>query len=219
MKNSKKYIKRHNPYIKAFLTALIFTIICLSSYIRLSLYSGFSPKQYSSADDIDTCYSDNTKYIECHASKLYYSGYDYLAGNKMKGHYYYSLENQKCTIYLISTGFVSNFDTPPLELTDITFRAVLKKNDTNLKPLLEYMSSDLNWNYSGIARHSASTIISQYHYDMPAYIAITVISVAGFIATIIFAVLAFVNNKNIDTNKNNVIERNNNNEHNNDIVS
>ena len=36
---------------------------------------------------------------------------------------------------------------------------------------------------------------------------------------IIFAVLAFVNNKDIDTNKNNVIERNNNNEHNNDIVS
>lgn len=210
MNQIKSHSKLHNPYFSTFIPALLFTLLCLGTCLRLSLISGFAPANFNSLDDIDTYYSNGTKYVECSASKLYYSGYDYVAGNKVRGHYYYSLENEKCTVYLLSAKYIKNHSQSyadfssqsetsaaefPIELENITFKASLKKNDTNLKPLLEYMAADLNWNYNSLSQHTCSTLISQYNYSFKILMFILIITLSGLFTTVISAVLTIKHTK------------------------
>ncbi len=165
------YLKIHNakissrsPYLWAFLVSLIITVTCIVTFFKLSILSSFSPIAYTSDKNIDEYYDSGTHYVNCHADTLYYTGYDYLRHNSVKGHYYYSLTDSKCTIYLISSSYLNNTKNPPLTLENVNFNAALKKDHSNLKPLLEYMASDLNWNYHGISRHTSTVLVSEYNY-------------------------------------------------------
>ena len=195
MKLTRPQINIHNHYFQLFILIFIFTIFSVSACIRLSIFSGFSPVECSSSDDMDSHYDAGDKYLKISAEKLYYTGYDYLVRNSVRGHYYYSLENEKCTIYLISCDYLNNAGKPPLTLENISLNAALKKNDPYLKPLLEYMAADLNWNYSGLSAHTGTVVVSEYHYSLPLYITIALTAIFGIIATVISAVYIVIKSK------------------------
>ena len=186
----KKFILQ-NPYIYTFLIALVFAILCTVSFFRLSILSSFSPIAYNYDKDIDSYYDDNCKYVRCTVDKLYYTGYDQVNHNKVTGHYYYTLLNDRCTIYILSSKQVGDSSNPPVVLENQSFNATLKKNDKNFKPLLEYMSTDLNWNYSGMLRHTSTTIIDQKSYNILTYILLSVFTFVSVTMTLIFAVIAW----------------------------
>lgn len=181
-------ISTHNPYLWAFSVSLIITVMCIITFFRLSILSSFSPIAYTSDKSIDEYYEDDIHYVSCHADTLYYTGYDYLRRNRVKGHYYYSLTDGKCTIYLISSSYVGNTKNPPLTLENVTFNATLKKDHSNLKPLLEYMASDLDWNYHGISRHTSTILVSQYHYSPLLYTLVFILCFICIGATIILGI-------------------------------
>ena len=79
----------------------------------------------------------------------------------------------------------------PVSLDNVSFKAVLKKNDTYLKPLLEYMAIDLNWNYSGLSSHTSAIMISQYHYSLPLYLCLLIITFIGIISLVFYIVKYF----------------------------
>lgn len=195
MKSNKLKLNVHSHYFQLFILILIFTVFSASACIRLSIISGFSPQSASSSDDMDSFCDDGVIYLKVAADKLYYTGYDYLVRNRVKGHYYYSLENEKCTIYLISCGYLNNTGAPPVTLENVSFNAALKKNDPYLKPLLEYMASDLNWNYAGLSAHTGTVVVSEYHYSLPLYILIALMTLVGIIASIISGVFAVIKSK------------------------
>lgn len=186
----------NNPYLYALTISFVFTAFCIAACSRLSLLSSLTPVVYNSDSSIDRYYDDDSRYIRCHAKKLYYSGYDYSAHGKIKGHYYYALENDTCTLYLLSENMIKDAQNPPLTLSDVTFTATLQKNDAHLKPLLEYMSVDLGWNYAGLSKCTSSILISEYHYNAPVYILIGIITFAGIACTLILLICAFHHCKN-----------------------
>lgn len=181
----------HNPYLYALTISFVFTAFCIAACSRLSLLSSLTPVVYNSDSNIDRYYEEDSRYIRCHAKELYYSGYDYTAHGKIKGHYYYALENSSCTLYLLSTKMIKDSLNPPLTLSDITFTATLKKNDVHLKPLLEYLSADLGWNYTGLSKCTSPILISEYHYNAPAYILIGVLTFTGIACTLLLLICAF----------------------------
>ena len=90
--------------------------------------------------------------------------------------------------------FPQNFNKDndiPVSLDNVSFKAVLKKNDTYLKPLLEYMAIDLNWNYSGLSSHTSAIMISQYHYSLPLYLCLLIITFIGIISLVFYIVKYF----------------------------
>ncbi len=184
----KKFILQ-NPYLYTFVITLVFSIMCLISFFRLSIIASFSPIAYSVDGDIDELYNSDCRYVRCNISKMYYTGYDYISHNKIAGHYYYTLYDDTCTIYLLSADYVGCPDSPPIMIENQSFNATLKKNDANFKPLLEYMSSDLNWNYSGMLRHTNTTIIDQRAYNISTYVLLAVLTFAGVTATLVTGIL------------------------------
>lgn len=190
MIGKKKFVLQ-NPYVYAFAIAIAFAIICLVSFFRLSILSSFSPIAYKAADDIDTYYEGGTRYVRCTTEKLYYTGYDQVKHNNVTGHYYYALGNDRCTIYILSADYVGSPNNPPLVLENRVFNAALKKNDNNFKPLLEYMATDLNWNYAGILRHTNTTIVDQKNYNVLTYSLLAVLTFTSIVAIPITAMLAW----------------------------
>ena len=203
-----------NHQIQAAVFLFLFVLITISACMSISLFKSFKPQSYSSSDNIDDCYLSGARYVNVNADTLYYTGYDYLDHDRVKGHYYYTLADDRCTIYLISTKYFNKDNIKILDIgtgsgciaitlnkllnscditgiDDVSFKAVLKKNDTYLKPLLEYMAIDLNWNYSGLSSHTSAIMISQYHYSLPLYLCLLIITFIGIISLVFYIVKYF----------------------------
>ena len=185
----------HNPYLSACLISLILTICCCIICDRLAIFSSFSPTDLHADENVDTLYEQGKRYVSCTAPALYYTGYDYTSHGKVQAHYYYSLNEDNCTIYLIANDFIQDASVP-LTLTDVAFHAVLRRNDKNLKPLLEYMAADLGWNYSGLSKHTSLTLISMYHYHPFAIKFVGCLTLIGFFCCLLFLCLAIIRRKN-----------------------
>lgn len=95
-----------NHQIQAAVFLFLFVLITISACMRISLFKSFKPQSYSSSDNIDDCYLSGARYVNVDADTLYYTGYDYLDHDCVKGHYYYTLADDRCTIYLISTNIL-----------------------------------------------------------------------------------------------------------------
>lgn len=130
---------------------------------KLPVIECFFPISYSTSDNADNLYT-NYDYINFEGGVLYYTGYDYMVAGRIRGHYYYSLENEICTLFIISKKTVQSYNEVPLELHDLKFKAKLIANEKMQKNLLKLISEDLHWTYDGINSHCLHTIVSQCHY-------------------------------------------------------
>ena len=152
MHNTLLHKKLHNPRYTGFIASLIFTITALITCLTNSVFTSIYPKHYTiSEDTFDTI--STKKAINCTTDTLYYSGYDYYVHGKAVAHYYYSLNDNTCTIFLINNKLAGG-STPQLALESQTFSANIRHGDTYLRQLLEYMASDLDWNYYSLAKYS-----------------------------------------------------------------
>lgn len=186
MHNTLLHIKLHNPRYTGFIASLIFTIAALITCLTNSVFTSICPRHYTvSGNTFDTI--GNKKAINCTTDTLYYSGYDYYVHGKVVAHYYYSLNDNTCTIFLINNR-LSGGSSPQLTLGSQTFSANIRHGDTYLRQLLEYMSSDLDWNYYSLSKYTNSYIISQYHYNLPWLIMMISLTVISTCLTIYFYV-------------------------------
>ena len=186
MHNTLLHKKLHNPRYTGFIASLIFTITALTTCLTNSVFTSIYPKHYTISEDTSDTISTK-KAINCTTDTLYYSGYDYYVHGKAVAHYYYSLNDNTCTIFLINNKLAGG-STPLLTLESQTFSANIRHGDTYLRQLLEYMASDLDWNYYSLAKYSNTYIISQYHYNLPWLILMVSLTVIGACFTIYFHV-------------------------------
>lgn len=186
MHNTLLHIKLHNPRYTGFIASLIFTIAALITCLTNSVFTSICPSHYTvSGNTFDTI--GNKKTINCTTDTLYYSGYDYYVHGKVVAHYYYSLSDNTCTIFLINNK-LSGGSSPQLTLGSQTFSANIRHGDTYLRQLLEYMASDLDWNYYSLSKYTNSYIISQYHYNLPWLIMMISLTAISACLTIYFYV-------------------------------
>lgn len=186
MHNTLLHKKLHNPRYTGFIASLIFTIAALITCLTNSVFTSICPRHYTvSGNTFDTI--GNKKAINCTTDTLYYSGYDYYVHGKVVAHYYYSLSDNTCTIFLINNK-LSGGSSPQLTLGSQTFSANIRHGDTYLRQLLEYMASDLDWNYYSLSKYTNSYIISQYHYNLPWLIMMISLTAISACLTIYFHV-------------------------------
>lgn len=182
----ENFIKNmHNYRFVGLVASVIFTAIAMAVCINNSVFTSIQPKQYSICDDVYDKISD-CKAIRCSTGTLYYTGYDYYVHKNVVAHYYYSLENGKCTIFLVNNHVAG--ETATATLDRLNFRANIRHGDTYLRQLLENMAADLDWNYYSLANYTNTFIVSQYHYNVPWLISMIALTVAGVVSTAYFFV-------------------------------
>ena len=189
----KRYINQLKNFRKYYLLLIIFSIIIFALCIHISIFQCFSPFEYKNTMSANNTYEMGTRYVDCSADTLNYTGYDYTKGSTVKGYYYYSLNNETCTIYLLSKKTVGS--QPALIISDVSFTGKLVKNDSNLNNLLKYMSHDLKWNYNGIQKFSSDIIISECDYNIMLYVIISILAIIIVIADAEFIIFIFINKK------------------------
>lgn len=158
----KRSIQRVNLYRAVFPLAflVLLIVIALNSTVLNCLF----PSKIKNSPDPSALYAQDTPYIEMTSGKLYYTGYDYFKGKKVMGHYYFSLEDGKCRIYLFSTDFLPGDVASTIE--DLSFEARIIKADGNFDDLMTLMARDLNWTYEGMTSCTPPYIISQLDYGI-----------------------------------------------------
>ncbi|MDO5402055.1 MAG: hypothetical protein Q4F11_01330 [Eubacteriales bacterium] len=147
----------------------------------------------NSRQQLEELYRKGTRFVHCTIPVLYYSGYDNTSFNKVTGHYYYSLDDSSCTIYLLPCSITDGNDTVPLTITDLSFNARLNRSDTNLKDLLRYISADINWNYYSLSQCAGPIVVDQTQY--PAFQPIAFI--AAIIGLSVINIVQLINIKRL----------------------
>lgn len=80
-----------------------------------------------SLDAIDSLYENGEEYIKCTIDKMYYTGYDYVKGNKKKAGIYYTFYNGICYYIIYPTG--STDKGTPAIIDGATFPAKLHHSE------------------------------------------------------------------------------------------
>ena len=142
----------------------IFLVILIILLSQIPVFNCLFPAAVSSSEDMSALYH-NSRYINCRADSLHYAGYDYMIGGRVKGHYYYSLEDGKCTIYVLSCKYIQQYGEFPSTINDASFRVELVINDSNLHDLLSLMAGDMNWSYNGLSSVTSTVVVNELRYS------------------------------------------------------
>lgn len=156
----KQSIQRVNLFRMIF--PMIFLILLVIIAIRFPIFNCLFPTTVDTSKSPTELYNAKSIYVKSTTGKLYYTGYDYLKGSSIKGHYFYSLENGKCSIYLFSTNYFK--DGVPATIDNAPIVAMLIHSRSNLEQLLTLMAKDMNWTYDGLASCTDTIIVSQMNY-------------------------------------------------------
>lgn len=178
--------KFYKHILHYFIFSVIFTLFALVICFKINIISHLFPSYYSYENSVDELYTTNVSSIHGVAKNLHYSGYDYVINNTVKAHYYYTLSNNICTIYLISSDKLKNPSSPPITIDTLNFTANLESNNQQIKSLLTYMASDLKWNYDGLSKYTQQIFINEYTYHIEIYVILAILTVLGFILSIVF---------------------------------
>lgn len=197
MNNMKTYRKRYINHIKNYrrhYTHLIaLTVLAIISCIFLNIPQCFFPYDYTYSQSADNVYDTGIHFVRCHADTLYYTGYDSTKGSSTIGYYYYSLENDICTFYLISKDTVGN--NPALVLNDVHFTGKLVNNTSSLNSLRKYLADDLNWSLHGMQKFSSNIIVSECDYNFIIYVLFSSFTVFIIVADIEFVVFIIIDKR------------------------
>lgn len=160
MKSSKLLtkIRKVNAFKLIMPVVIVLLIILLS--VEASLFEGIFPTDMGNDQKLDSHYADGRRYVKVTIGTLYYSGYDYMQGSSIKGHYFYSLNDGQCRIYLIDkfSGEIPNV------IYNYTVTGKLIFQPDSYEELLTLMARDMGWTYEGISSVSTNVILSEANF-------------------------------------------------------
>lgn len=199
--------------LKKMIIPAVFLCVLAVLALRIPVLNCLFPASFSTGQDSADLYKNNIHYINCTIDKLYYTGFDYTQSSRVKGHYYYTLEDGRCDIFLLSSDFVNNAgstatDTSenasvedpsrasgsvPAILENVTFNARFISHKGTMEALLKLLARDLGWTYQGISACTQPLIISQYHYSIVPSVILGILLAIAFAGTILHMIVLACN--------------------------
>lgn len=136
---------------------IIFAIFLLIMFFYIPFNKVFFPVTVS-VQEIRQAYDNEQVYVTIKVDMLHYSGYDYMVNNTVKGSYYYYLQGDSCTFFLLENP--AKTDT----LQNVTITAkLMKKNDLS-KQMITMLAQDLTWTEEGLNRITSPILVSEPEY-------------------------------------------------------
>ena len=111
--------------------------------------------------EVSLLYSQKAGYIQCTPDRLYYAGLDYTVNGKIKARVYYTLNEGKCYIFMVSSEKLPDEWT---SLDNFTVNAKLIRNNSTYDSVIASLARELDFSVKGMHEIVEPTIISQYDY-------------------------------------------------------
>lgn len=142
---------------------LIMIIVSVVFIISNPFKKALTPHMVDSLDAIDSLYENGEEYIKCTIDKMYYTGYDYVKGNKKKAGIYYTFYNGICYYIIYPTG--STDKGTPAIIDGATFPAKLQHSEPIYDDLVRNISEMVNFTEDGLKSVSCDLFINSYAYN------------------------------------------------------
>lgn len=146
---------------------VILSAILVVFYFHIPFDDILSPRHLESADQSDTFYSKDIRFVNISFNKLYYTGYDCIKNGNISGYYYYSLDNGKCTFVLVDSKKLSK---PEEVIKGYSMKASLEKHNHLIDQMISSFSKDLKWTKDGILSASSVSYINETGFNSSLYI-------------------------------------------------
>lgn len=152
----------HNIRKQTLLSSIIpalFLIFLLFMACNYPFSDIFSPKHIDNLSDLEIEYTSRQDYVNLTDITLYYTGYDSMTNNKLKGHYYYALEGNQCFFFLLKSKESTNAED------SITFDSLdlkLDKANSDFSSFLTNLSADIDWSATHLTESSPAFLAYEY---------------------------------------------------------
>lgn len=158
--NHDHYISRHIRRVcrRRLVSPVLYLIILIILWVVFPLYDILFPQQLSDFNNLDTYCSDHSSYVETELDNLYFTGYTNTSFGRTNGYYYYTLQDDRCLIVLLSPRTCEE-GLPQIESVQI--RGRILEGNAAYDALLEQLACDLNWTKDGISKKVNSYFISE----------------------------------------------------------
>ena len=120
----------------------LFLIFLIVIAFRYPFFDIFSPKRIDTFADLESEYHSGQDYVNLRNVTLYYTGYDSSIYDKIKGRYYYALENDRCFFFLLTSEDAMK---APESLIFSSLNIRLVPSNPNITSLLSNLSEDIDW--------------------------------------------------------------------------
>lgn len=168
MKHSliKKKVRLIN--LRNLIFPLIILIITVIAIYFFPFAKNSEPYTITSLAQLQEAYKSGELYIEADIPVLYHTGQEHYVNGKAEGQYYYALEDGRCYFFLLSNSFLNKYRESqnfPAELNNITVKAVITTNSKSLSMLINTISMELDWSFSGLSSITSHYIINELDFD------------------------------------------------------
>lgn len=126
-----------------------------------SIKNWLFPLKIAGADEAQGMYENGKSYVYCTPQRLLYTGIDHRKDGKVDGYYYYSLEDGRCSYYLIAARAKS---AQPV-LQNYSLNARILQEDELASDLDRLMAQQLGWTTDGVDDVTSDYILSEIDYN------------------------------------------------------
>ncbi|MBE5957255.1 MAG: hypothetical protein E7254_00120 [Lachnospiraceae bacterium] len=183
--NSKKIIQK--KALQKIINPLLVIAIAMITYTLLPFGNTLHPISLDSIWDCSSEYSD--KIVTVNVDSLYYTGYSVSHTFNRTYGYYYTISDDKCSFVLIPIK-----DTPKEKLKNYKLygKVVHKSEIDSFSAMVKNLSTDLNWNVSGIYSYTPDFIICNNEYH-PVFLPLALLLlIIGIIVSAIIILLSVI---------------------------
>ncbi|MBT9779821.1 hypothetical protein GPL15_25450 [Clostridium sp. MCC353] len=144
--------------LKRLVLPILLLLICAAIFLSIPVRNYLSPRPLNQTDHMEELYDKNAPYITLTADTLYYTGFDYQHNGKLKGHYYYTLNQKRCQFYLLKN---QDNQLPQPVLENVTLKGTLDPFDSFLyHSLTAQVAQNLSWTSQELESISVPYLIS-----------------------------------------------------------
>jgi hypothetical protein len=161
--NYEHYISRNIRafYQRRLVSPCLYLLLLGILWLVFPLQEMLSPAVWSKAETFAGVYSGEKAYVRTTFSDLTFSGYTREIFGQTQGYYYYTSQDEKCILVLLSPATCEE-GLPSIDSLTVTGR-ILEGRDS-YETLLSNLADDLDWTEKGISSQLASSYFSEPDY-------------------------------------------------------
>lgn len=172
--------KNAGLYLRQGLLSIVLLVMTIYLGMTSSLKETLFPPTIKNWSEFTSDSLKKHSIVKIHNDILYYTGYDNHSGEKVTGHYYYTIQENRCFFLLLD----KQNGTPKETLTDYEGIFHLTEDENLYNQLTLALAKDTDWSSSSLKKIALPIIASQPDYhSMPALV---------LIGAIVFCSLVFV---------------------------
>lgn len=178
------------------LPAIAVLLVLFVLLTRFSVFSQIRSKNIDEYEDfeigVENLYENKTTNVIVTASNLYYTGFDYHVDGKLEGAYYYTLEGDKCCLFLLKTK------NPQMFIESIKIKGKIVKDSIASNHIIDSFAEKNSIDVDLLEGYCFDYIISEVDYPYSYVVMLNVffaIPIILAILIILYTILIWFNPK------------------------